>query len=48
MKNIIKEVALDLEEFLNMKSDLFVSTDEKIKIYRIAGNIIRIDIKEEV
>ena len=47
MKNIIKEVALDLEEFLNMKSDLFVSIDEKIKIYRTAENIIRIDIKEE-
>lgn len=46
MVRITKEVILDLEEYLTMKSDLFISKNGKVKIYRIPGEIIRIDIKE--
>lgn len=46
MVRITKEVILDLEEYLTMRSDLFISKNGKVKIYRISGEIIRIDIKE--
>ena len=46
MVRITKEVILDLEEYLTMRSDLFISKNGKVKIYRIPGKMIRIDIKE--
>ena len=47
MIKIIKEVMLFLEEYLSISSDLFISKNGKVKIYRIpAQEIIRIDVKE--
>jgi len=46
MVKIVKEVMLGIEEYLDMRSDLFISKNGKIKIYRIPGEMIRIDIQE--
>jgi len=42
IEDIIKEVTLDLREYLNMKSDLFVSIDGKRKKKMFRSEIILI------
>ena len=39
---------LDLREFLDMKGDISISSDGKIKIYKPELNMVRIDIKEMI
>ena len=42
-KEDMLELKLDLEEFFEMKSDLFISVDKKRRIFKLPNNMIRIE-----